>query len=205
MSAMKITWDSSTATRSSILLMCCVVLQMQLVFAETGISCPPWRQQACMISKWLPANADDIPVISSDSSSSEPTGATDESPFMDPVAVTRLTCQLTRSTSNGSASTCSQPVYTPRAKPPYYSDNSSSNILLSGSLVGAAETGLDILTGGSGGSYGAFVDSSCFVYTDRSPVSWQAGKAGYLGMGASWKGSGAPIEVSSSSDVVVSS
>lgn len=145
-----------------------------------------------MISKWLPANADDTAILPSDGSQ-PPSGATEESPFADPVSTSRLTCQITRSTSNGSASTCSQLVFTPRAKTPYYSDNSNSNILLSGSLAGAGDAVLDVFA--SAGSFGAHVDSSCVVCTGRSPGSWQAGKAGYFGLGASWHGSGAPIEV----------
>eukprot|EP00775_Hariotina_reticulata_P008615 gene8615-8796_t len=36
--------------------------QIQLVFAETASSCPPWRQPSCMITKWLPTNADDVQI-----------------------------------------------------------------------------------------------------------------------------------------------
>lgn len=30
-------------------------MQMQLVFAETASSCPPWRQASSMLSRWLPS------------------------------------------------------------------------------------------------------------------------------------------------------
>lgn len=183
--------------------------QMHIVFAETGISCPPWRQQACMISKWLPTFAEDTPVLPMDSScsnsntgselkdanrsgSSLPTGASEESPFAEVVAAPRLTCQIVRTNSNGSASTCSQLVFTPRVKQPYY-DDTSSNILLACSPA-EAQQGLVGITPGSGGSFGAYVDSSCIVFAGKTPNSWQVGKDGYLGIGTSWKGSGPAIE-----------
>ncbi|KAF6266452.1 hypothetical protein COO60DRAFT_1633045 [Scenedesmus sp. NREL 46B-D3] len=44
--------------------------QMELVFAETAASCPPWRTASSMTSKWLPSSADDVPVPPGNSSSS---------------------------------------------------------------------------------------------------------------------------------------
>lgn len=37
--------------------------QMQHVFADTASSCPPWRTASCMLTKWLPSAADDVPVV----------------------------------------------------------------------------------------------------------------------------------------------
>eukprot|EP00878_Enallax_costatus_P008188 GHUV01008561.1.p1 GENE.GHUV01008561.1~~GHUV01008561.1.p1 ORF type:complete len:361 (+),score=105.39 GHUV01008561.1:1158-2240(+) len=176
--------------------------QMQLVFAELGISFPPWRQSACITSKWLPSNVEDVPVSAPDSSNSstmkvdsgsDATGAVEESPFADPASAPHLTCQIPRTISIGSVSACSPLVYTPRAKQPYYSDH-SSNILLSGSLAGAAEGILGVTPVADVTDYGVFADSSCIVYAGNSPSSWQVGKYGYFGIATSWKGSGAPIE-----------
>lgn len=174
--------------------------QMQLVFTETGVSCPPWRQPTCMISKWLPSSVEDTPVVPSSNTSEAPaepgaaatTGNTEESPFADPTANSRLACPLIRTTSSASASTCGQLVYTPRAKTPYYSEASNS-ILLFGSppaadanvagFSGRLPLGCEMQTG-----------SSCLVYAGCSPASWQGGRSGCFGLHTSWKGSGAPVE-----------
>lgn len=46
-------------------------MQMQRVFADTATSCPPWRTPSCMLTKWLPSAADDIPVAAPGSSDSD--------------------------------------------------------------------------------------------------------------------------------------
>lgn len=179
-----------------------VFLQMQLVFTETGVSCPPWRQPACMISKWLPQNVEDTPVVPRNvpaaqavaaTPDAEPAGATEESPFADLTANPPLACPLIRTTSSASASTCGQLVYTPRVKTPYYSEASNS-ILLIGSPP-SADINLAALSGRLTAGCEAPGGSSCIVYAGGSPASWQAHRSGYFGIGASWKASGAPVEV----------
>jgi hypothetical protein len=49
---------------------------MQLVFAESSASFPPWRTATCMLTKWLPSSADDVPVVAQPANSS---GASDTS------------------------------------------------------------------------------------------------------------------------------
>lgn len=186
---------------------------MQVVFAESGISFPPWRQSACITSKWLPSNAEDVSVcapdssnsstIKADSASSDPTGTVEESPFAGPVSAPCLTCQIPRTTSLGSVDACSPLVYTPRAKPPYYSDNSSGNILLSGSLAGGVEGILGMSPLADAFDFEVLADSSCIVYAGKTPDSWQIGKSGYFGTATSWKGSVAPIEVRHSKRLAV--
>lgn len=44
---------------------------MQQVFADTASSCPPWRTPSCMLTKWLPSVADDVPVVAPGSSNGD--------------------------------------------------------------------------------------------------------------------------------------
>ena len=45
--------------------------EMALAFKERGVTCPPWRQPRSMISKWLPAKAQDHSVGRSSAASSQ--------------------------------------------------------------------------------------------------------------------------------------
>jgi hypothetical protein len=66
-------------------------LQMQKVFADTSSSCPPWRTPACMLTKWLPSTADDVPVAAPGSSygdsSLQPSTSATNSALSSPAAL----------------------------------------------------------------------------------------------------------------------
>lgn len=186
----------------------CALLQMQLVFEETASSCPPWRTASCMISKWLPSNADDVPVLPPGSGAAAADSSSNDSAFADAGvfaagSIIAPGCGSLRRTTSGAstASTSnnqqsSELVYTPRTcRAPYCGRiDSSSNVLLSGSLVGLGDSpspfGLLAATADAdtpatdGQTYHGFTglngDISCIVYSGISPDSW-TGKPGYLG------------------------
>lgn len=62
---------------------------MQRVFADSATSCPPWRTPSCMLTKWLPTSADDVPVAapgSTDScSSTRPSSSATNSSLSSPI------------------------------------------------------------------------------------------------------------------------
>lgn len=63
---------------------------MQQVFADTATSCPPWRTPSCMLTKWLPSAADDVPVAapgSSDGDSSSASGSANSSVLSSPAGL----------------------------------------------------------------------------------------------------------------------
>lgn len=70
----------------------CLSVQMQQVFADTASSCPPWRTPSCMLTKWLPSVADDVPVVApgssngDSSSSGTPSGSVPSSSLSSPAS-----------------------------------------------------------------------------------------------------------------------
>jgi hypothetical protein len=164
-------------------------LQMQLVFAETTASWPPWRTAASMISKWLPASADDVPVLPRNSSSSSGNSSPDAAATAAAAAadwsceglgvVARTTSQLS-SFNAAKRNVCGQ-------------HNSGSNVLLCGSLnsssplgvlAAAADADTPYTTKHSSAAFGAGV--SCIVYSGVTPGSWAGKQSGYLGAASYW-------------------
>jgi hypothetical protein len=179
-------------------------LQMQLVFAETTASCPPWRTTASMISKWLPSSADDVPVLPRNSSGSSSPDAAAAAAAADWSCeglgvVARTTSQL----SSCSAYNRQGSDVNAAKRNAGVGHNSGSNVLLCGSLnsssplgvlAAAADAGTpsvrgDAYTKHDFAAFGGGV--SCIMYSGVTPSSWAAKQSGYLGAASYWAGSDA--------------
>lgn len=180
-------------------------MQMQLVFAETTASCPPWRTASSMISRWLPSSADDVPVLprsSSNGSGSSPDAAAAAAAYADwscegLAVVGRTTSQMSScSAFNRQGSDVGAAKRTAQQA----GHNSGSNVLLCGSLGGSSPLGVlaaaadagtpavhgDVYAPHNFTALGG--DVSCIVYSGAAADSWAGKQSGYFGAASYWGG-----------------
>eukprot|EP00879_Flechtneria_rotunda_P001016 GHRR01001152.1.p1 GENE.GHRR01001152.1~~GHRR01001152.1.p1 ORF type:complete len:387 (+),score=133.65 GHRR01001152.1:827-1987(+) len=142
--------------------------QMQLVFTESVTSCPPWRQPAIMLSKWLPPCWDELLVQEGSTTASDVAGpdfgvnnnSSGGASLADGIAslpasyshlrITTTLCSNANDVAGGEMGYTPRSSRTPSSRTPY--TNRSANMLLSGSLT---KPGADVMcqSGGNGGEY----------------------------------------------------
>eukprot|EP00882_Tetradesmus_deserticola_P001878 GHRQ01002014.1.p1 GENE.GHRQ01002014.1~~GHRQ01002014.1.p1 ORF type:complete len:500 (+),score=147.81 GHRQ01002014.1:1190-2689(+) len=177
--------------------------QMQLVFAETAASCPPWRTAASMISKWLPSSADDVPVLPGSSSSSlDPSASAAAAGIADQSAQGLGGMGSYFQLSSSSAFNC-QPFDGARAANrsgqfACVGHTSGSNVLLgsslgSGSPLGVLAAATDAIKPAFGGdaytehNFSAFGGISCVVYSGVAPESCAGKQAVFVDASTCWE------------------